>query len=325
MHTSTFFRLFPPPKFLTMKHAGLDISDDAIHCIEYAPSRKGMRISMNAEVELPAGLFDGGDVKNEKAFTDLISAFDRQHHLSYVKVSLPEEKAYLFQTDVPAGDMQSIEQNIEFKLEENVPLSAADAVFYFDLLPAAPDAETLRASVSVVPRTYIEHYISLLRGAGVFPVAFEIAPKSIARAIASKEESHTTLIVHIMNGKTGLYIIVGQVVCFASTIAVGSAVAAATADAGQAYVRDLSREINKVYSYWVSHRASHSAIDSIVLVGRGAASFEGPLQNVVVGATVPLSTAHVWQNIFDTDVYVPPISRDNSFEYAVAAGLAMPL
>ena len=314
MHTSPFFKLFPPPKFLIMKHAGLDISDDAIRCIQYTPSSRGLAVEKHGAVELPDGLVDGGDVKDEKAFAEILKKFDDTYDLSYVKVSVPEEKAYLFETEVPKADVHAIGQNIEFKLEENVPLSAPDAVFYFDLMPGRAAGGSLRASVSVVPRTYIEKRLALLRQVGMSPIAFEIAPKSIARAVVPPGNSETWLIVHIMDRKTGLYVVSGGIVLFTSTV--GWGVRAGVADEAAA---TLSREIGRVHSYWVS-RAS-ATIGRIMLVGRGALACERLVREAISG--VPVGVAEVWRNALNLDRYIPPISRDDSLDYAVAAGLAM--
>lgn len=322
MHSSVFFKLFPPPKFLTIRHSGLDISDDAIRSIAYAPSGHGLVIEKSNAVDLPEGLVDGGDIKDEKRFGEILREFDRSNGLSYVKVSVPEEKAYLFETDVPSRDVGVIEQNIEFKLEENVPLAAPDAVFYFDLLPERAPGKSPRASVSVVPRTYIERYLGILRSAGMSPVAFEVVPKSIARAIVPKGFDRTQIIVHIMNRKTGLYVVSGGVVAFTSTIGWGGL--ALAGDAGVPSVETVSKEIIRVYSYWMSRGVSDSAIDRIVLVGQAALSIE-PSLSAGIAADVPVqvAVAEVWRNVFDLDRYIPPISKDNSLDYAVAAGLAM--
>jgi Tfp pilus assembly PilM family ATPase len=317
MHSSTFFKLFPPPKFMIMKHAGLEISDDAIRAVEYAGSGGARKMIKHAAVILPEGLSESGDVKNEKALQEILTRFDRENKLSYVKVSLPEEKAYLFQTDVPSTDVRSIAQNIEFKLEENVPLSAADAVFYFDMMPAAMTGGALRASVSVVPRTYVEHQISMLRASGIFPVAFEVVPKAIARAVVNERPDHAAMVIHVMNKKTGLYIVSSGVVCFTSTVALDSR----QAPAAPADIASLVREVTRTYTYWMSH--SGVAIDAIILLGRNALALEGSLRSSVAETGLSVSIANVWQNIFDLNRYIPPVPRDESLDFAVAAGLAM--
>ena len=306
---------------MMMKFAGINISDDAVHYIEYSMGRGHPRIKRFAAATIPRGLVEGGDFKDEKALITLLSTFEKENNVSYVKVSVPEEKAYLFQTDVPAADVHTIGQNIEFKLDQNVPLSAADAIFYFDLLPAVAGGP-LRASVSVVPRSYIEHYIEILRSANMVPVAFEIVPKAIARAIVPQEETDkAVMIVHIMDYKTGVYIVSGGVVCFTSTVSWGSRLPAD----GHNDISILAKEMTRITAYWLSHGTVNAQISEVVLVGKDAAIYENTLRTGIAGTGLSVTMANVWRNIFDLDSYIPPISRELSLDYAVAAGLAMEL
>jgi Tfp pilus assembly PilM family ATPase len=320
--SSTFFKLFPPPTFLLMPHAGLDISDDAILALSYSGFGHSRKLDVYGGIDLPPGLVMGGDVKDEKEFVSYLSAFAKDHGLYHVKVSVPEEKAYLFQTDVPVAAFSEIVQNIEFKLEENVPLAAPDALFYFDLIPPLTPTEPLRASVSVVPRTYVEHYISLLEQAALSPVAFEVVPKAIARAIVPPSAHETRILIHVMNKKTGIYVVSGNVVNFASTVGWGGG------DGSQANLtasaESLAKEIVRVYSYWGSHGTGRP-IDEIVLVGKNAQAFETALGHVGTAAPKGMHIADIWRNAFDLDKYLPPISRVDSLEYAVAAGMALEL
>ncbi len=249
-----------------------------------------------------------------------LTQFVKDHGLSYVKVSIPEEKSYLFGTEVPSGEFDAIEQNIEFKLEENVPLSAPDALFYFDLVPASIASSALKANVSVVPRTYIEHYISLLKKAGLMPVAFEVVPKSIARTITAPDTYDTKLIIHVMNKKTGIYIVSGTVVNFASTVSVGGG--DQDPQVINAAVISLTKEIDRVQSYWATH-GTGQAIHEVVLVGRNTSSFEPACEHLKNSQPLAVHIANIWQNALNIDRYLPPISREDSLQYAVAAGLAL--
>jgi Tfp pilus assembly PilM family ATPase len=325
MHTSTFFRLFPPPKFLVMKHAGLDISDDEIHSLTYGSpsSSSGWRdtIGTFSTLMVPENIIQDGDIKDTQRFIDMLADFGKKAGLSYVKVSVPEEKAYLFQTNVPGGTISEIRQNIEFKLEENVPLAVADAVFYYDLLPLSVTSGVLRASVSVVPRTYIEHNIELLSKAHLFPISFEVVPKAIARAIVPPHSDKTILILHMMNQKTGIYIVSGGVVSFTSTIGIGSRMS--IEEGHPSYTDLLSKEIDRVYSYWSSREGNTSSIGEMVLVGRDAVECERALADTLHEIHVPIGVANTWHNTLDLNHYVPPISKVDSLSYVVAAGLAM--
>lgn len=322
MHSSLFFKLFPPPKFMVMKHAGLDISDDAIRCLEYSGHLPDLRISKHAAVEVSDKIIESGEIKDEKALADILSKFDHDNSLSYVKVSVPEEKAYLFQTDISTTEPRAIAQNIEFKLEENVPLTATDAVFYFDILPMSVTGGALRASVSVVPRAYIDKIVSTLRASGIAPIAFEVVPKSIARSIIPGNSSETVMIVHIMNKKTGIYIVSGGVVCFTSTIAWGGLTVKEGEEGG---IQLLLNEITRVHGYWMSHGAATAEIKQVVLVGRHCLLHETEIASSLASLELETSVANVWNNAFSVDHYIPPISREDSLDFAVAAGLALEL
>ena len=305
-----------------MKHAGLHISDEAVRCLEYDTCKGITTISKYGQVDIPAGLIDGGVMKDEKKVSDLLRDFDHAQDLSYVKVSVPEEKSYLFQTDVPSRDVRVAAQNIEFKLEDNVPLSASDMVFYFDLLPVSASTGSLRASVSVVQRAYVEHLMSLLREVGIYPMAFEVMPKAIARAIIPPKSSGAQMIVYVMARKTGIYIVSGGVVCFTSTIGWGGQVTASTEKVDTTV---LTQEINRIYTYWDSHSVVDSAIEGILLVGRESLRFEEARRRSVADISLGVNIANVWQNALKLEDYVPTISHDDSLDYVVAAGLAMSL
>jgi len=281
-----------------------------------------MKILKYASLEVPSGVIVDGNIKDEKVFGDLLSKFDHDHNLAYTKVSVPEEKAYLFQTDISTTNPVAIAQNIEFKLEENVPLAAADAVFYFDILPMNVTGGQLRASVSVVPKAYIEQIVLILRESGISPMAFEVVPKSIAKAVLSVGSCITVMIIHIMNFKTGIYVVSGGVVCFTFTVAWGSRNGKEGASGD---VDTLKKEVNRIYDYWVSHNPETSKIEEIILVGQDAAKYESEIGGIVAESDLVVTVGNVWTNAFSLDSYVPPISKADSLDYAVAAGLAMDL
>jgi Tfp pilus assembly PilM family ATPase len=319
MHSSLFFKLFPTPKFLAMRHVGLDISDDAIRCIEYEGRYPEMRIIKHACLDLPKGMIEEGDVKDEQSLIELISKFDKENDFSYAKISVPEEKSYLFQTDIPSTDPLKITQNVEFKIEENVPLSASDAVFYFDILPMQVTGNVLRASVSVVPRSYIEKIANIMRRSGIYPVAFEVVPKAIAKSIIPPESS-TAMIIHVMNYKTGIYIVSGGVVCATFTLSCGTKSASKND-----IIDNLKREISKVYDFWISHSKEESKITKVFMVGSGSKDLQSEIAKTVSEVGLSVSLGNVWTNSFSLEKYVPPISESDSLDYAVASGLAMKL
>ncbi len=312
MFTKTFFKLFPPPKFLNIPYAGLDISDDAVHCIEYSTNVHGYSLHRYGKRELAPGIIESGHIKNEAELVKAISSLAQELNITTVKASLPEERMYLFKTEVPTTNEDQIRQNIEFKLEENVPLSPADSLFFFDVIPNTVSNGKPYVSVSVAPRELAETYLRIIKSAGLEVVAFEIQPKAIAHAVVSHDTKETQIIVHSMNKKTGIYVVCGGVVCFTSTIIIEKG----------ADIILLQKELSRVYSYWMDYGGG-TPISRIILSGCDAVRI-GKSSHISPDSRIPVEVAQVWRNAFSNDHYIPTLKFEDSLEYSVAAGLALP-
>ncbi len=313
MFKKSFFNLFPPPTFLNIPYAGIDISDDAIRCIEYTEGTKGLTLGRFGTKILEKGIVESGRIIKEADLIKAVSILTKELKIKTVKASLPEERMYLFKTEVPMANEDQIRQNIEFKLEENIPLSAADALFFFDLIPKIEHKDEKNiASVSVAPRDLVVSYLNVLRSAGLDVISFEIQPKAIARAVVLKGSTENHLIIHIMNNKTGIYIVCGGVVCFTSTVAIGK-------DSESSL---FQRELSRVYSYWGEY-GSGRKINKIIITGKDAIRV-GNDSVVSPDPKITVEIANVWQNAFSSDSFIPSITFEESLEYVIAAGLALP-
>lgn len=331
MFIKTFFKLFPPPKYINIPYAGLDISDDAIRCIKYSEGRHGYVLESYGFRNLKPGIIIDGYIKDENALTSELTSLVKELKISTVKASLPEERMYLFKTEVPDVDDDQIRQNIEFKLEENVPLPASDAIFFFDRLPDSLSNGKTYASVSVTPKELVNSYLKSLQSAGLTVVSFEIQAKAIGRSVISRDSHDTKLIVNIMNKKTGLYIVSSGVICFTSTISWGGElIRGKKVSEINDDVSVLKHEIERVCSYWSQHGSSQTSssgnnqsIKSIVISGRDSVAVS-QVSQLSPDTSIDVCVADVWQNAFSISHYVPKIAFEDSLDYATSAGLALP-
>ena len=73
----------------------------------------------------------------------------------------------------------------------------------------------------------------------------------------------------------------------------------------------------------MSHGGVNSPVRKIILVGHEAALYENVLQNIVFNAEVTVELGNIWQNALDIEKHMPPVSKEESLEYATSAGLAL--
>ncbi|MDE2188802.1 MAG: hypothetical protein KGJ35_03705, partial [Patescibacteria group bacterium] len=88
-------------------------------------------------------------------------------------------------------------------------------------------------------------------------------------------------------------------------------------------VDEVKKELSRVSSYWNEHGESGDEIKEIIFCGSKVNEITKALESDK-GRETLLSVANVWINAFDLNRYVPTITKTDSLEYAVAAGLALP-
>ncbi|PCI27584.1 hypothetical protein COB55_05460 [Candidatus Wolfebacteria bacterium] len=351
---------FPPPRFLQLPAVGLDISDHSIRFVELIPKRDGFRLVRFAHKRLPDAIFTNGEIRDLPGLKKALSDFQKENDIGFIHASLPEEKAYLYKTDVSTTEPAEIRSAIEFGLEENVPLSPAEAVFDFHILNRN-DHESLdhtHASVTVLPKKVINQYIDLFSESNLNPLSFEIEAQSIARAVVADDNKDTVMVVDFGAQRTGISIVTCGVVTFTSTVDIGgqtltqvikkyfnvSHEEAEKIKIERGIVRDktntelfdlllstlatLKDEINKHHSYWNDRvkldkeNDGGEAINRIILCGRDS-TLHGLAEYMSANLKSSVGVANVWVNTFDVAEYIPPISAKESLGFATAVGLAL--
>lgn len=175
----------------------------------------------------------------------------------------------------------------------------------------------------MAPRELINRYLKVFQSSGLSVISFEIQPKAIARAAVPRNSNETVMIVHIMDKKTGLYVVANGIACFTSTILWGGeSVRGKNPNDISDEIFSLRKEIERVYTYWGQH-GEGQAIKEIIVSGHDAVVVS-QISHISPDPHIPLGIAQVWQNVFSGDHYIAPIPFDESLDYAVAAGLALP-
>ncbi len=352
LRRSFIMRAIPPPLFLAMPAVALDVSDKAIRFLELTSAATGYQVGMFGEVKIPPDVIEDGFIKNTDKLTAILENLRKEHKLSFVNVSLPGEKAYLFRTTIPHMEREEIRSALQFKIEENVPIALADAVFDYEVADSEdPSSLTIDASVTVIHTKVISSYLNAFTSAGLTPREFKTEVQAIAHAVIAPHDSGSYIIVAVRETKIVLVIVSRGSVYFSSTLSAGAqsitdsikkqfAVGdeeAKKIGAGKE-VRDrnelfmslvnaasiLRDEVQKLFAYWDDHPeiSRGEKIKRIILTG--SASLSG-LDNYLAGAfPVEVKIADAWENVLALNAYIPPITREESLDYIPAIGLALP-
>lgn len=354
MERSKFYKFFPPPRFLQMPAIGLDISDTSVRFVELVESRYGLKIGRYGEWIIPEGIIESGEIKKPLELRVIFSDFKKKFGLDFVSVSLPEEKAYLFNQRFPAMRRNEIRGAIEFTLEEHVPIKVAEAIFDYEILEET-NTET-HVGVSVLAQSLVSGYTEAFSGTGIVPVMFEIEAQSVARAIVPQGEKEVCMIVDFGKMRTGIAIVAEGIVQFTATLAVGGRILteAISRNLHVSYEKaeDMKREkgvlggvgdedfslaimstisilrdeLVRHHAYWGAQKDEHGnirpPIKKMYLCG-GDSNLAGFIDYLAAGMPMPVLLANVLVNVNSLEKYVPEISFNDSLRYATAIGLAL--
>src|SRR3989344_5145922 len=133
------FDIFPPPKFLNPSFAGISISDTFLRCIKFGKKDGKLFIEKYAERVIAPGLITSGQINNKAEIVEILKTLKKDLDLDYVRISLPEEKAYLFTAKIPMVMQEEVRSAIESKIEENEHVSGAELTFDYKLIDHRKD------------------------------------------------------------------------------------------------------------------------------------------------------------------------------------------
>lgn len=354
--------IVPPPSFITLPSIGVDISDTSMKYVSFQPSlrqNKTKVLKQWGDIDIPANSLDRGEVINPQQLANTLKEFKSVSKADFIRVSLPEERAYIFETklksNVPQKEILSL---LEFRLEENVPIAARDTIFDYEILPKDDtDDQTIRIVVAAYQRDTIMQYYEACREADLTPISFEVEAQAMARAMVPETENSTVMLVDFGKTRTGVGIVKNGILLYTSTVDIGGGqlsqvmrrvLGENVAESELTKIKNTEglirgAEDTKVYDcliptisvvkdeistrmqYWHTrdgNRIPSRRIKKIILCG-GSSNLKGLPEYMTEALGVPCVRGNVWENAFKTNIFVPPIEKNYSFGYATAIGLAL--
>lgn len=349
-------RAFSVPSYISLPAAGVDVSDRSIKFVELKRTSRGTRVRHHGHIPLVSGVVGGGQIKNSKTLVEELLKIKEQMNTSFVNVSLPEEQAYLFSTNIPKMKAEDIRDSLSLQMERFVPISLDEAIFDFNVVSVGKNS--LEVQVVVIDKKTVDSYMSVFSDAGFQVVLFEIESQSVARSILPKDHKSTAMIVDLGDTRTGLSVVENGHVLFTTvsditgssyekvfqdTLKVDQAEAnrlkakhgilehVDTEKAKNSLLEitnSLSKDIQKTVQYWQSKHSRKSKgsggfISNIYVCG-GNANMPGLLSLLRDSSSVLVKNGDPWGRISgEGNQYVPAIEPEDSLGYCSALGLAI--
>jgi type IV pilus assembly protein PilM len=356
MSTNFFSPLVPP--YIKLPSIGLDISDTSLKYIGLKPKEdKQYDLADWGYITIPNGVLTRGQVTDPKQLTAILCECKAKTDAEFVRVSLPEERAYLFETELkrstPLSEMRSL---LEFRLAENVPIAARDVFFDYTVLPFSSDKDrSMHVAVTAYAKETVQTYYEACLAAGLQPLSFEVEAQAMARSVIPFDMAEAVMLVDFGKTRTGIGIVYKNTLLYTSTIDMGGNQLSAALrkqlgdkpeseltllknteglihgtesssvhDALMTTMSVIKDEMATQMQYWHMRTGSDKErrLQKIVLCG-GSSNLKGLPAYLTESLGVEAVRGNVWANTFSLDDFIPPIDQPHSYGYATAVGLAL--
>ncbi len=337
-----------------MPSFGLEISERTVKYVEMRETGNGLVVGDYGLEHIPVGVVEKGIVVDPEKLIPVLELIRKTKKIESVRISIPEEQVYTFQTEVEMVPGIDLRDTIMLGLEGFIPVPADTVEFDYDVIEQVGNKAKVQVSAS--EQKVIDGYVDACSAAGMEVVSCEYESQALARAITKPNEPSVIFVVDIGHASTTASVVQDGMVVSSSTIERGgeevtTALAAVLNldnkkaeevkhkigmnGSGEyaempgllktAYI-PLFDEIIKQYNSWLLYIRERSSmyrpIDYIQIVGTEALT-PGFLDLFQASFHKPVSLADVWTRIEAVSVSVPKIHFDDSVIYGTAIGLAL--
>lgn len=352
-------KLFYLPAFLSLPIAGIEICNKSIKYIEFFNKKGSISIKNFGEVAIAQNIIKDGDILNKNALAKMLVEVKNKITSDFVKISIPEEKTYVFDVQMPKEARSNIREALEFKIEENVPLKLEEISFEYEIIKDEKNTlKDMTVNVSVIPKRVIDDYSEVMDIAGFNPISFEIESKMIANSVIMKGDMRNYIVINIKDDSTVFMAVTEGVVRFTSSVSIGESTikekllktglfsdelingdffgsdfSFETVYSKESYsslvniFSILKDEVEKFNEY-VLERFSSSKLNSpknmdrIILCGRSA-TLPGLAKHINQKIKAEILLANPWSNVFDIKEFAPTIKFQDSLSYVTPIGLVI--
>ncbi|MEK7636810.1 MAG: type IV pilus assembly protein PilM [Patescibacteria group bacterium] len=337
-----------------MTPLAIDISDTIIRLVVLERRRRSWKLRVRAEIPVPAGLINDGDVKHPTEVGQLVkSLVDAAGRRSKeVVVTIPERHTFVKLISLPPEKNGRWEEAVATALTQHIPYNPDEVYWDWYGVDQPNSLGQPQVLVGAAPRTTVDEYLHLFSDAGLRVNCAEIESVAIARAVLGPQPpDDARIILDLGRTRSTLILVDRGVVQFSSTlryagrelnryiadelhISVDQAERAKSLfgldpQRGQGLLRRvlaphidaIADGIADVEEFFQEHFIDHRPITAIQISGSGALlrGIDSELRQRL-DQQVVLSPSWIFQQLLKTDPALPP---ELGYTYTTAFGLAL--
>lgn len=339
-----------------MNFFGLDIGTSSLKAVEIKRDGRGKTLQLYASAPLASGTSFITDSDTDiKSLSAGIREFVDSYPFSTNKVvvSLPESQIFTRVVTLPKINEKELISSMQWEAQQYIPVPLADVSLDFQIIAGDDDkSEKMDVLLIAAPKSLVQKYLKLLKGASLDPVGIETETMAVSRSLVSDEPgTPPTMIVNIGAMTTDLSVVSKKSIRFTRSISTGGNAMARAVSQALGFDLNQAEEYKKTYGLDQTQlegkvmqsikpifdvvvdeikRSSafygtHNKEDQIkrVIICGGTASLPGIIVYMAASLDFEVQLGDPWQKIYAPTKFSRNELEDAGPSFAVAAGLAI--
>ena len=339
---------------------GIDLSDRSIKVAQIKKKNNRLQLYAYGRENIPRGLIVDGEIKEKEEVVGLIKKTLSNSKINPIKskfviYSIPEPKGFIRVMEIKRVEEKDIEDAVRYEAQQLFPINMEESYLDWQVLSDEGNKKgIMKILVAVVSQQLADSYSSVLKEAGLKPVAAEIESIAITRSLINENQSsRPILVIDLGRDRTSFIIFKNPTVQFTASIPVcGEEIIKAVSNrmniseeksekmikecglifkddckdiykAIQPSLYEMIRYISKLINFYKEHYKSESDIAKVIICG-GEAKIPGMSSFLSLRVKKEVEKGNPWINIISSDKKEKlPISRNDSMVFVTVLGLAL--
>ena len=209
---------------------GLDIGTSGVRAAQLGLGRAPVALDGFGQFALARGAIQDGEIVDPGVVSEALGQLWKHARLKGKKVAVgvANQKVVVRPIDLPYMPEEELRGAIQFQVQEYIPIPVEDAVLDFQILDeyvTEGNERMMRVLLVAAQKDMISNLITAVEGAGLDPVAVDVTPLALVRALGSRGDGlgggAGEAIIDIGGGITNVVIHEGGVTRFVRILLTG--------------------------------------------------------------------------------------------------------
>lgn len=189
---------------------GLDIGSSSIKVAELQRSGLSIRLKQYGVQPIPFGSLENGEIKNPQMIADQIKKIlsDLRIKSKTAALAVAGQTVVVRHIKFPMMSKDELDSGIRFEAERYIPYPIEDACFAYEIISKDAGNNEMEVMIVAAQRHLIESHVQCLKLAGMQPLAVDVQPFALIRALGmlQNQNNKTVAILDIGAGTSDLVI-----------------------------------------------------------------------------------------------------------------------